>query len=160
MVKQSAGLLMFRLRGGAVELLLGHPGGPFFRRKDHGSWTLPKGLLEDEVEDPLAAARREFEEETGLRVGAADFLELGEVRLGSGKRVRAWAFEGDCDPETLESNTFEMEWPPRSGRRQEFPELDRFAFFDPEEAVERLNPKQSAFVQRLLEVLAERGRSP
>ena len=159
-MKRSAGLLLYRLRGGEVDLLLGHPGGPYFRRKDHGSWTIPKGLLDSESEDPLVAARREFEEETGLTVGDVDFLELGEVRLGSGKRVQAWAFEGECDPDALESNTFTLEWPPRSGRQAEFPEIDRFAFFGPEEAVERLNPKQADFVVRLLEKLAENGGSP
>lgn len=159
-MKQSAGLLLYRLRAGEVEVLLGHPGGPYFRRKDHGSWTVPKGLLESEDEEPLVAARREFEEETGLEVGAVDFLDLGEVRLGSGKRVHVWAFEGDCDPETLVSDSFELEWPPRSGRRQAFPEIDRFAFFAPVEAVERLNPKQSVFVHRLLERLVETSSAP
>ena len=137
-------------------MLLGHPGGPFFRRKDHGAWTVPKGLLEGSEEE-LAGARREFEEETGLVVEARDFIDLGEIALRSGKKVRAWAFEGDCDPTSLESNLFEIEWPPRSGRRQSFPEIDRFAFFDPEEAAERLHPAQTPFLERLLRSLLTRS---
>lgn len=154
-MKRSAGLLLYRIRARKVEVLLGHPGGPFFRKKDHGAWTIPKGLLEDEGEDELTGARREFEEETGMSVPDTELLDLGEIRMKSGKRVRAWAFRGDCDPEQLASNTFEIEWPPRSGQRAAFPELDRFAFFEVEEAAERIHPAQTPFVVRLLETMVE-----
>ncbi len=152
-MKRSAGLLLYRVRPGSVEVLLGHPGGPFFRKKDHGAWTIPKGLLEDEHEDELVAARREFQEETGIEAPDGGLLDLGEVRMKSGKRVRAWAFCGDCGPDQLESNTFEMEWPPRSGKQTSFPELDRFAFFDVVEAAERIHPAQAPFLVRLMESL-------
>ena len=120
----SAGLLMYRHRDGALEVLLVHPGGPFFAKKDAGAWSVPKGIVENGEAD-LDAARREFEEETSFAVTTERFLELGEVRQKGGKRVRAWAFEGDCDPSEFESNTFELEWPPRSGRVRAFPEVDR-----------------------------------
>lgn len=144
---RSAGLLMFRRLGGSFEVLLAHPGGPYWARKDDGAWTLPKGELA-EGEDPLAAALREFAEETGF-VPAPPYLPLGEVRLKSGKRVSAWAFEGDADPARLVCNSFEMEWPPRSGRRQPFPEIDRAAWFDPETARCKLLPAQRPFIDRL-----------
>lgn len=131
-----------------------HPGGPFFRNKDEGAWTLPKGEVEG-ADDWLATAKREFAEETGLEVTAEELLPLGEIRQAGGKRVVAWAFEGDCDPAAIESNRFEMEWPPRSGRRQAFPEVDRADFFEPELARVKLNPAQSAFVDRLMEKLSQ-----
>ena len=144
---RSAGLLMFRLRKPGFEVLLAHPGGPYWSRKDDGAWTLPKGELA-EGEEALAAALREFTEETGF-VPAPPYLPLGDVRLKSGKRVSAWAFEGDADPARLVCNRFEMEWPPRSGRLQSFPEIDRAAWFDPEAARRKLLPAQRPLIDRL-----------
>jgi predicted NUDIX family NTP pyrophosphohydrolase len=149
---RSAGILLFRRGARGVELLLVHPGGPFWARKDAGAWSVPKGAVDD-GEEPLACARREFEEETGTPPPDGELLDLGEVRQRAGKLVQAWAAEGDLDAEAIRSNTFEMEWPPRSGRRQEFPEVDRAAWFDPEEARTRLVPAQVLFVDRLLEAL-------
>ena len=146
-MRTSAGILMFRRRD-RLELFLVHPGGPFFAKKDAGAWSIPKGEV-DSDEDPERTARREFAEETGIVVPDAPLLSLGEVRQKGGKRVLAWAFEGDCDPAAIESNTFEMEWPPRSGRRQRFPEVDRAGFFAPEIARAKLNPAQAVLVDRL-----------
>ncbi|MEJ5990081.1 NUDIX domain-containing protein [Ramlibacter sp. PS3R-8] len=154
-IVRSAGLLMFRRRGATVEVLLAHPGGPFWSRRDAASWTLPKGEI-DEGEDPLAAARREFEEETGF-ASVPPFLPLGELKQKSGKRITAWAFEGDADPQRLVSNPFEMEWPPRSGRTQSFPEIDRVAWFGPAEARARLLPGQAPFIDALEALLAAAG---
>jgi predicted NUDIX family NTP pyrophosphohydrolase len=140
---------MYRLRSDAIEVFLVHPGGPFWARKDQGAWTLPKGEYEQD-EDPLAAARREFEEETGFPAGGR-FLDLGSVRQKSGKVVVAWAFEGDCDPSQLVSNTCEIEWPPRSGNRQEIPEVDRGEWFLLKEAYERIRPEQGDLLTRLAE---------
>jgi predicted NUDIX family NTP pyrophosphohydrolase len=151
MAKLSAGLLMYRFRAGQLEVLLGHPGGPFFTNKDLGAWTIPKGLV-DEAEDQLAAARREFEEETGTRPEGR-FVPLGEVLQKGGKTVIAWAFEGDLDPAAIRSNTFQREWPPRSGRWQTFPEIDRAAFFSIEEARGKINPAQAEFLSRLERLL-------
>ena len=125
---RSAGLLLYRVRHGEPEVLLGHMGGPFWARKDDRAWSIPKGEYGDD-EDPLAAARREFAEETGSAPPDGEALTLGEVRQSGGKRVVAWALEGDLDPATVRSNTFVMEWPPRSGRQQEFPEIDRAEWF-------------------------------
>ena len=155
MPKTSAGLLLFRRRDG-LELFLVHPGGPFFQRKDDGAWTVPKGELEKN-EDPLETARREFAEETGFAVPEDGFLPLGEVTQKGGKRVVAWAFEGDCDPETIQSNTFELEWPPRSGKQRTFPEIDRAAFFPPKEARKKINQAQAAFIDRLEALFKARG---
>ena len=127
MAKLSAGILMFRRKGREVEVLLAHPGGPFWSKKDEGAWSIPKGLYEAN-EDPLAAARREFKEETGFEPGG-EFLELGSFKQPSGKTVSAWAVEGDLDPGKVVSNTFSVEWPPKSGRLQEFPEIDRAEWF-------------------------------
>jgi len=127
MAKRSAGLLMYRRLGGEVEVFLVHPGGPFFATKDAGSWGIPKGEYEKD-EEPLIAARREFTEETGF-VPDGEFVELGSVRQKSGKIVTAWAVEGDCDPAELVSNTCSIEWPPRSGRSMEIPEIDRGQWF-------------------------------
>jgi predicted NUDIX family NTP pyrophosphohydrolase len=127
MVKRSAGLVMYRWIDGELEVLLVHPGGPFFAKKDVGAWTIPKGEVSND-EDTFSAARREFVEETGLQP-TEPFIELTEIKQASGKRVKAWAFEGNCDPTTIVSNTFEMEWPPRSGKHQSFPEADRGAWF-------------------------------
>jgi predicted NUDIX family NTP pyrophosphohydrolase len=147
-MKRSAGLLLFRLAaGGSLEVLLAHPGGPFWARKDAGAWSLPKGEI-DAGEEPLAAACREFEEETGLQP-TPPYLPLGEVRQGSGKYVQAWAFEGDMDPAQLRSLTFEMEWPPRSGRMQVYPEVDRVAWFAFEDARSQILPAQAPFLDRL-----------
>jgi len=147
MSKLSAGLLMYRRRAGGLEVLLVHPGGPFFRNKDEGAWTIPKGEV-DETEDPLATARREFEEETGL-VPAEPLTALPPVKQKGGKTVYAWAFEGDCDPASIRSNEFEIEWPPKSGKRQAFPEIDRAAFFDLDTAAVKINPAQVAFLDAL-----------
>jgi len=143
-----------RVRPQGLELFLVHPGGPFFRNKDEGSWSLPKGEIEP-GENPLAAARREFAEETGLAVPEKGLVSLGEIQQKAGKKVLAWAFEGECDPEAIESNTFEIEWPPRSGKRKSFPEIDRAAFFVPAQARRKLNPAQALFVDRLEEALAD-----
>lgn len=152
MAKTSGGLLMCRRTEAGLEFLLAHPGGPFFARKDAGAWTIPKGLV-DPDEDPLVAARREFEEETGLSIEADRFEPLGEVRQKGGKRVQAWAFWGDCDPAALRSNTFSMQWPPGSGRWQEFPEIDRAAFFDADTARRKLLPEQVPFIDRAVQAL-------
>ena len=125
---KSAGLLLYRVRDGEPEVLLGHMGGPFWARKDERAWSIPKGEYGDD-EDALAAARREFAEETGSPPPEGEVLALGEVRQSGGKRVVAWALAGDLDPATVRSNTFVMEWPPRSGRQQEFPEIDRAEWF-------------------------------
>ena len=147
----SAGLLMYRSTGDRVECLLAHPGGPFWARKDEGAWTLPKGEL-GAGEDPLAAARREFEEETGL-APAGPFLPLGQVRQKGGKTVLAWAFAGQFDPAALRSNLVEIDWPPRSGRKASFPEIDRVAWFALEEARRRILASQVPFLTRLAELL-------
>ncbi len=132
----------------AVEVLLGHMGGPFWARKDAAAWTIPKGEYEPH-EDAFAAARREFDEETGVSLPASKPIDLGEVRQSGGKTVRAWAVEGDLDPTTLESNTFEMEWPPKSGRIATFPELDRFRWFDLDTASAKIVTAQREFLARL-----------
>lgn len=152
-MKTSAGLLMYRPGQAGPELLLAHPGGPLWSRRDAGAWTLPKGELAD-GEDALAAARREMLEETGI-AAQPPFLPLGEVRQPGGKRVLAWAFAGDFDPAQLNSNLFEIEWPPRSGRRQSFPEVDRVAWFTPGEARLRILAAQQPFVDRLLQCLSD-----
>ncbi len=149
---RSAGILLFRRAGGAVEVLIVHPGGPLWARRDDGAWSIPKGEYEP-GEEALAAARREFEEEIGAPPPGGEALALGEVRLKSGKRVVAWALEGDIDAATIRSNTFAMQWPPRSGRIQEFPEVDRGDWFSPAQARVKLNPAQVEFVDRLLDML-------
>ena len=154
---QSAGLLLYRLgEGGRPEVLLGHMGGPFWARKDEGAWSVFKGEHGAD-EDALAAARREFEEETGSPPPEGPVIELGEVRQSSGKRVTAWAIEGDFDPSRLRSNTFSIEWPPRSGKQATFPEVDRAEWFDLETARRKLVRAQAAFIDRLEGALAERG---
>jgi predicted NUDIX family NTP pyrophosphohydrolase len=142
----SAGLLLFR-RTPALEVFLVHPGGPFFAHRDDGVWTIPKGLVGD-GEDTLAAARREFREETGFEVDGT-FIELTPIRQKGGKRVHAWAVEGDADPARLISNSFPIEWPPRSGRREWFPEVDRGAWFSPAEARVKILAAQWALVEEL-----------
>ncbi|GAB4388235.1 MAG: NUDIX domain-containing protein [Thermodesulfovibrionales bacterium] len=155
MAETSAGLLMYRQRDGAIEVFLVHPGGPFWARKDLGAWSIPKGLA-DPDEDPLEAARREFREETAMDA-TGPFAYLGSLRQPSGKIVHAWAFQGDCDPAGIRSNTFRMEWPPRSGRTREFPEVDRAGWFDLEEAGRRILKGQAAFLDRLKEALKGGG---
>jgi predicted NUDIX family NTP pyrophosphohydrolase len=150
--KTSAGILLYRRAGAALEVLLVHPGGPFWARKDAGAWSIPKGE-HDDAEDPQACARREFAEETGMELGPGELADLGTVRLKSGKRVAAWAAEGELDADAIRSNTFEVEWPPRSGRRQAFPEVDRAGWFGLEAAREKLNPAQVAFLDRLRDLL-------
>jgi predicted NUDIX family NTP pyrophosphohydrolase len=153
--KTSAGLLMFRRTEKGAEVLLVHPGGPFFRKKDLGAWTAPKGEV-IEGEELLARARLEFREELGIEPAATGFIELGSVEQKGGKTVHAWAFEGDL-PENfvVVSNTFELEWPPRSGRRQQFPEIDQAAFFPIGEAEAKINPAQVPLLERLSDIIAE-----
>jgi predicted NUDIX family NTP pyrophosphohydrolase len=151
--KQSAGVLLYRVRLGAVEVLLVHPGGPYWARRDAGSWSLPKGEFSQD-EDGRSAALREFEEETGTRLPTDELVELGTVVQKGGKEVTAWAARGDLDAGAVRSNTFELEWPPRSGRVQEFPEVDRAAWFGLEEAAERLLPGQVPLLERLRDSLA------
>ncbi len=149
--KRSAGILLFRRTGAGVEVLLGHMGGPFWARKDAAAWTMPKGEYEQD-EEPAAAARREFTEELGLPVPAGDLVELGTVRQSGGKTVTAWALAGDLDPADVVPGTFELEWPPRSGRKQEFPELDRVAWFPLDQAAEKIVRGQLPFLDRLAEL--------
>ena len=146
MSKESAGILAYRWRDG-LEVFLVHPGGPYWARKDLGAWSIPKGEIGSE-EEGLDAARREFLEETGFEPRGR-FLRLKPVRQAGGKRVHAWAVEMDMDPERLRSNTFSMQWPPKSGRYQEFPEVDRAGWFSPDEARERINPQQSRLIDDL-----------
>jgi len=146
----SAGILLFREQEGRLEVLLGHPGGPFFAKKDDGSWTVLKGEADPGEELP-AVARREFAEETGQQPPDGAMLELGEIRQKGGKTVVAWALAGDLDPTMARSNTFEMEWPPRSGRVRAFPEIDRVGWFDLETARTKILPAQAPFLDRLEE---------
>jgi len=148
MPKAAAGLLLYRRHPAGIEVLLAHPGGPFWSRKDVGAWSIPKGEI-DPGEDPVAAARREFREEIGLEV-TGPVAPLGHQKQGSGKLVRIWASEGDFDPAQLRSNTFEMEWPKGSGRTQTFPEVDRAAWFALDEARRRILPGQAPFLDALL----------
>ncbi len=147
MSRTSAGLLLYRRRDGALEVFLVHPGGPFWARKDAGAWSIPKGEI-DPMEEPLAAARREFTEETGLSAEGA-FRPLAPITQAGGKIVQAWAVEGDVDPADLRSNTFAIEWPPRSGRQQTFPEVDRAAWFPIDVARRKINPAQAALLDEL-----------
>src|SRR2546423_5818643 len=149
-MKRSAGILLYRRKGKDFEFFLVHPGGPFWKNRDNGAWTVPKGAIEPD-EDPLAAARREFTEETGFKVEGS-FIELGSFRQPGGKHVQVWAVEGDCDAAKLASNEFEMDWPPRSGKRHRFPEVDRGGWFSVGEAREKLligqRPVLEAFFER------------
>jgi predicted NUDIX family NTP pyrophosphohydrolase len=147
MAKISAGILLFRRRPPNLEVMLVHPGGPFWAKKDLGAWSIPKGLA-DEGEDLLAAAKREFLEETGVTV-EGEFLDLGAHKQPGGKIVVAWAHEGDFDPALLKSNTFAIEWPPRSGKTAEFPEVDRAAWYSIDEALEKINNGQKPIVAAL-----------
>ena len=138
---------MYRMRDGELEFLLAHPGGPFWKDRDAGAWTIPKGEIH-EGEEPLAAAKREFEEEVGVRPEGA-FMPLTAIQQKGGKLVHAWAFAGDCDPANIKSNTFQMEWPPQSGRFQTCPEVDRAGFFRLKEAKQKINPAQVALLEEL-----------
>jgi len=156
MPKSSAGLILYRVRDNALEVLLVHPGGPFWAKKDLGAWSIPKGEVGPE-EDQLAAAQREFEEELGFSP-SGEFVPLGTITQKSGKVVQAWALEGDCDLSSIKSNSFVIEWPPHSGKQQSFPEVDRAAFFGIEEAKRTINPAQVELLSRLQEIVAERLR--
>lgn len=149
----SAGVLMYRYRDGKLEVLLAHPGGPLWEGRDIGAWTIPKGLFDDD-EAPLAAARREFEEETGFAVDG-EFIALGELKLPSGKVVHIWALEGELDADEIESNLFTMEWPRGSGRMQDFPEVDRGAWFDIETARVKIFRNLAPFLERLLDAIED-----
>lgn len=152
--RTSAGILLWRSRGGRLEVLLGHPGGPYFSGKDADHWTVLKGEV-DPGEDLLAVARREFEEETGSPPPEGPAIELGEIRQKSGKRVLAWAVEGDLDTQSAVSNSFEMEWPPRSGRMREFPEIDRVEWFGLDDARDKIKAAQATFLDRLERTLSD-----
>jgi len=155
MSKTSAGLIMYRRKNNVLEVLLVHPGGPFFAKKDQGFWGIPKGEIDEIDEDYLAAAKREFKEETGIAPPEANtYIPLGSIVQKGGKTVHAWAFEGDCEPKKITSNTFILEWPPRSGKEQEFPEIDQAEFFTIEKAREKIKPAQFELLERLQKALA------
>lgn len=145
MARIAAGLLMYRIHEGELQVLLAHPGGPYFKHKDDGAWTIPKGEIEPD-EDLLEAAQREFEEETGV-TPIGPFIPLELIKQKGGKIVHAWAFKGDCDPTEIKSNTFTMEWPPKSGREMEFPEVDRVDFFGVPEAMRKIKAGQEALIE-------------
>jgi predicted NUDIX family NTP pyrophosphohydrolase len=148
--KRSAGILLFRRTSGQFEVLLGHMGGPFWARKDDGAWSIPKGEI-DPDEDELAAAKREFTEELGLEVPDGDLIELGEIKQSGGKVVTAWALEADLDPERVVAGTFDMEWPPKSGVRATFPELDRVEWLGSAAAAKKIVAGQRELLERLAE---------
>jgi predicted NUDIX family NTP pyrophosphohydrolase len=156
MPKRSAGLLMYRFRDGVLEVFLVHPGGPFGAKKDLGAWSIPKGEYPPE-EDALAAAQREFAEETGCAI-RGDLLPLTPLKQPSGKLIAAWAFQGDCDPGAIRSNTFSLEWPPGSGRQVEFPEVDRAGWFTLDEAKAKIIRGQVGFLEELQLILAKQKR--
>ncbi|MCL6537377.1 MAG: NUDIX domain-containing protein [Acidothermus sp.] len=149
-MQRSAGVLAYRFASdGTLEVLLVHPGGPWWAKKDDGAWSIPKGEYE-EGSEPRAVAEREFAEELGSRISLDDALELGEIRQRGGKVVRAWAVQHDLDPSRITSNSFTIEWPPRSGKFQEFPEIDKAAWFEPSEARRKINSAQAEFIDRLI----------
>jgi predicted NUDIX family NTP pyrophosphohydrolase len=154
MSRISAGLLMYRIKDGVIQVLLAHPGGPFFQKKDGGAWSIPKGEP-DADEDLFVTAQREFEEETGLKPSGR-FVPLKPIKQKGGKIVHAWAFEGDCDTAATRSNTFTMEWPPRSGRQQEFPEIDRAEFFDLATARAKIKAGQDGLIEELVMILTSK----
>ena len=151
MPRVSAGLLMYRIQDGKFQVLLAHPGGPLFKNKDEGDWTIPKGEPEPE-EDLLEAAKREFEEETGV-TPTGPFIALAPIQQKGGKIVHAWAFKGDCDPSAIVSNNFTMEWPPRSGRQMEFPEIDRAVFFDVAMAGRKIKAAQMPLIEECEQIV-------
>lgn len=151
MPRVSAGLLMYRIRNGELQVLLAHPGGPFFAKQDAGAWSIPKGEI-GVGEELLSAARREFEEETGFKP-SPPFIELSPIRQKGGKVVHAWSFAGDCDPAQLRSNTFTLKWPPHSGRAQEFSEIDRAGWFDLDEAKRKIKAAQIPLLDELSRLL-------
>jgi len=146
MAKKSAGILVYKIENKILEVFLVHPGGPFWVKKDDGAWSIPKGEFDDE--DPLEAAKREFEEETGMKI-SGEFIELKPIKQKSGKLVYAWAVKGDIDPTKIKSNDFEIEWPPRSGNMKTFPEIDKAAWFDINEANKKIIEAQSSFIREL-----------
>jgi predicted NUDIX family NTP pyrophosphohydrolase len=156
MAKKSAGLLMYRRRGGILEVFLVHPGGPFWARKDEGAWSIPKGEYET-GEDPLEVAKREFQEETGFQA-AGEFAPLTPRKQAGGKVVSAWAVEGNCDASAVKSNLFSIEWPPRSGRQKEFPEVDRAGWFTMAQAREKILKGQAGFLEELDGILGGAGK--
>jgi predicted NUDIX family NTP pyrophosphohydrolase len=147
MPQTSAGLLMYRWSDGVLEVFLVHPGGPFWAKKDEGAWSIPKGLV-GEDEDKLEAAKREFAEETSF-LPSGPWIDLGEIRQKSGKNVYGWAFEGNCNSARVKSNTFTLEWPPKSGQMKQFPEIDKGAFFSLPDALRKINQNQAEFLKRL-----------
>lgn len=157
MSQRSAGILLFKVHNGQLRVLLVHPGGPFWRNRDAGAWSIPKGEF-GTGETARAAAFREFAEETGTELPDTGALDLGEIRQKGGKPVTAWAVEGDFDPTRLRSNVFEMTWPPRSGRTERFPEVDRAEWYDPGSARDKINPAQADLLDRLLAILRAQGR--
>ncbi len=150
MAKKSAGLLMYRRHNGELEIMLVHPGGPFWVKKDLGSWSIPKGEYTNE-EDPLEVAKREFQEETSFKA-EGEFMALTPIKQPGGKLITIWAFEGDCDASKIKSNTFTMEWPPRSGKQQEFPEVDRAGWFIISVAKEKIIKGQTGFIDELYQI--------
>jgi predicted NUDIX family NTP pyrophosphohydrolase len=153
MPRISAGILMYRIHDGKLQMLLAHPGGPFFKNKDDGAWSIPKGEIEP-GEDLFEAAKREFEEETGF-TPTGPFTVLRPVKQKGGKMVHAWAFEGECDPSAIVSNTFTMEWPPKSGRLMAFPEIDRAEFFDVAAARRKIKAGQEALIEQIQQMVDE-----
>ena len=147
MKKQSAGILLYKLVRNELQVLLVHPGGPFWSKKDEGAWTIPKGEFDD-GEEPLSAAIREFKEETGVSL-EGEFLLLSPVKQKSGKLIHAWALQGDMDPTKINSNTFDIEWPPRSGKTKSFPEVDKAEWFSAKNAMSKINPAQVSLITEL-----------
>ena len=148
MSKKSAGILFYRVIDYSIEILLVHPGGPYWEHKDAGAWSIPKGELDDN-EDPLETAIRELEEETGIKVSGA-FIELTPAKQKSGKLIYAWGIQGNCDPGKIKSNSFTIEWPPKSGSKKSFPEVDRAAWFSADEAMQKIVPGQKGFIEELV----------
>lgn len=151
-MKKSAGILLYRLQKGTLEVLLVHPGGPFWKNKDAGAWSIPKGEP-DADEDPLDTALRELQEETGIPVKKSTCTPLTPVKQKAGKLIQAWAMKGNLDPDQINSNTFDIEWPPKSGKTQSFPEIDRAGWFTVEEAREKINPAQAALLDELVNII-------
>jgi predicted NUDIX family NTP pyrophosphohydrolase len=147
-MRKSAGILLYRKSGQEIEIFLVHPGGPYWKGKDNGAWSIPKGEFTDD-EEPLSAARREFQEETGKEISGS-FIELKTIRQKGGKLVYAWAVEGDIDPDKIVSNTFRQEWPYKSGKWQSYPEVDKAGWFGVEEAKQKINPAQAALIDDLM----------